>query len=114
SGDWSSDVCSSDLNAFDDEGLGYGWSWDDLADDYAAGVSALQYNENSVRVTVAPGAAAGDWASVSAVPAVSGLDIDNEIRTTAPETPAAISARRLPGSSRLVLRGSLPAGSAAA
>ena len=33
-----------DDNAFDDDGLGFGWSWDDLPDDYAAGVSALQFN----------------------------------------------------------------------
>ena len=27
-----------DDNAFDDDELGFGWSWDDLPDDYAAGV----------------------------------------------------------------------------
>ena len=55
-----------DDNAFDDETLGFGWSWDDLPDDYAAGVGALQFNENAVRVTVAPGPAAGDYARRSA------------------------------------------------
>src|SRR5262249_24845752 len=40
--------------AFDDVTLGFGWSWDDLPDDYAAGVGALQFNENAVAVTVAP------------------------------------------------------------
>ena len=33
----------ADASAFDDEPLGFGWSWDDLADDYAAGVSAVQW-----------------------------------------------------------------------
>src|SRR5262249_36519676 len=49
-----------DDNRFEDDGLGFGWSWDDLQDDYAAGVSALQLNENAVRVSIAPGPAAGD------------------------------------------------------
>src|SRR5438105_792341 len=49
-----------DDNTFDDETLGFGWSWDDLPDDYAAGVGALQLNEDAVRITVVPGAAAGD------------------------------------------------------
>jgi D-alanyl-D-alanine carboxypeptidase/D-alanyl-D-alanine-endopeptidase (penicillin-binding protein 4) len=74
-------------------------------------VSALQYNENVVRVTVAPGGAVGDWASVSAVPAASGLAIDSALTTTPAGTPANIAVRRLPGSSRLELRGSLPLGS---
>src|SRR5262245_4421265 len=53
-----------DDNAFDDDELGFGWSWDDLPDDYAAGVSALQYNENTARITVTPGPAAGASAGV--------------------------------------------------
>jgi D-alanyl-D-alanine carboxypeptidase/D-alanyl-D-alanine-endopeptidase (penicillin-binding protein 4) len=99
-------------NAFDDEMLGFGWSWDDLFDDYAAGVSALQFNENAARVTVAPGAHAGDPASVDVTPAGSGLSVDNRLKTSAGGTPAAIAAHRLAGSSHLELRGSIPAGAA--
>jgi D-alanyl-D-alanine carboxypeptidase/D-alanyl-D-alanine-endopeptidase (penicillin-binding protein 4) len=33
-----------DDHAFDGDALGFGWSWDDLPDDYAAGVGALQFN----------------------------------------------------------------------
>ena len=50
-----------DDNAFDDDGLGFGWAWDDLPDDYAAGVSALQFNENACASRSVPGPAAGDW-----------------------------------------------------
>ena len=57
-----------DDNAFDEATLGFGWSWDDLpTEDYAAGVGALQFNENAVRVTVSPGPSAGDSAGVSLV-----------------------------------------------
>ncbi|OLC49854.1 MAG: D-alanyl-D-alanine carboxypeptidase/D-alanyl-D-alanine-endopeptidase [Acidobacteria bacterium 13_1_40CM_65_14] len=101
-----------DDNTFDDEALGFGWSWDDLPDDYAAGVSALQFNENAARVTVSPGASAGDSASVDITPPGTGLVIDNLVKTGAADTPASIAARRLPGSSRLEFRGSIPAGAA--
>jgi serine-type D-Ala-D-Ala carboxypeptidase/endopeptidase (penicillin-binding protein 4) len=99
-----------DDNAFDDDGLGFGWSWDDLPDDYAAPVSALQYNENAVRITVGPGGAAGDWGAISSSPAGSGLQIDSQLTTSAAGTATAIAARRLPGSSRLELRGTIPVG----
>jgi serine-type D-Ala-D-Ala carboxypeptidase/endopeptidase (penicillin-binding protein 4) len=103
-----------DDNAFDDEELGFGWSWDDLPDDYAAGVSALQFNENAVRLTVAPGVAVGDYAAFSLSPTGSGLGVDSELKTSAADVPANITARRLPGSSRLTLRGSVPLGAAPA
>src|SRR6267143_4376514 len=92
-----------DDNTFDDEELGFGWSWDDLPDDYAAGVSALQFNENAARVTVGPGIAAGESASVDISPAGTGLVINNLVKTGAADTQATIAARRLPGSSQLEL-----------
>ena len=69
-----------DDNAFEDETLGFGWSWDDLPDDYAAGVGALQFNENAVRVTVAPGSGGRRFRRPSAVaPGGSGLTIVNAV-----------------------------------
>jgi D-alanyl-D-alanine carboxypeptidase/D-alanyl-D-alanine-endopeptidase (penicillin-binding protein 4) len=100
-----------DDNVFDDDGLGFGWSWDDLSDDYAAGVSALQFNENAVRVTVGPGPAIGDAASIVVAPPHSGLVIDSLLTTSAADAPPRIDAHRLPGSTRLTLRGSMPRGS---
>jgi D-alanyl-D-alanine carboxypeptidase/D-alanyl-D-alanine-endopeptidase (penicillin-binding protein 4) len=99
-------------NRFDDERLGFGWSWDDLADDYAAGVSALQFNENAVRVTIAPGLAAGEPASYAVAPTGSGLTIENDVTTAAADATASITASRLPGSMRLRLRGAIPLGAA--
>jgi len=97
-----------DDNAFDDETLGPGWTWDDLPGRDAAGVSALQYNENTVQATITPGAAIGAAALVRFAPPGSGLDLDNELTTAAPGTVPSISARRSAGSSRLELRGSVP------
>src|SRR5258708_6836253 len=99
-----------DDNAFDDDGLGFGWSWDDLPDDYAAGVGALQFNENAVRITVGAGAAAGDWAGIVVSPTGSGLMVERALTTASADAPANIAAHRLPGSARLQLRGTVPLG----
>ena len=97
-----------DDNAFDDEALGFGWSWDDLPDDYAAGVSALQFNENAVRLAVAPGASG----SAISRPIAVGADRAAAWSSTATvDTAADRHARRasrrsgFPASDRLVLRG---------
>jgi D-alanyl-D-alanine carboxypeptidase/D-alanyl-D-alanine-endopeptidase (penicillin-binding protein 4) len=99
-----------DDNAFEDETLGAGWTWDDLSEGYAAGAGALQFNENTVRATIAPGLAAGDAAIVSVEPVGSGLLIRNEIETSASGARASIDARRLAGSTQVTLRGSVPFG----
>jgi len=98
-------------HALDRQTLGFGWSWDDLADDYAAGVGALQLNENAVRITVAPGPAPGDAASVSSAPP-GGLTIASLVTTGARGSAPSISTHRVPGSMRLELRGTIPAGGA--
>jgi len=102
-----------DDNTLDDDALGFGWSWDDLPDDYAAGIGALQFNENAVRVTAGPGPAVGDFAAIDATPSDSGLDIRSLVTTGAANSQTSISTRRLPGSSTLELRGSIALGATA-
>jgi D-alanyl-D-alanine carboxypeptidase/D-alanyl-D-alanine-endopeptidase (penicillin-binding protein 4) len=99
-----------DDNVFDDEGLGQGWSWDDLAHDYATPVGGLGFNENAVRLTFAPGAAAGDPVVVTAVPGSSGLELEAAVTTAAAEGRTDVNVMRLPGSRRLRVTGSVPAG----
>jgi len=101
-----------DDNVFDDDGLGPGWAWDDLQGRDATGVSGLQYNENTVQATIAPGATAGAPAVVSLAPDGSHLDVDNRVTTAAAGTAPSIAAQRSPGSHRLELRGSIPLDSA--
>lgn len=69
-----------DDQAFDDQGVGPGWSWDYLEAGYAAPVGALQYNDNTADLTVTPGALLGDPAIVSLAPG-SGLTVVNRVRT---------------------------------
>jgi D-alanyl-D-alanine carboxypeptidase/D-alanyl-D-alanine-endopeptidase (penicillin-binding protein 4) len=97
-----------DDNAFDDTGIGFGWSWDDLPAGFSAGVSALQFNEGSVQLTIAPGATVGATATVRIAPDAGGLTVSNLITTGVAGATAAIERRRLPGTSRLELRGLVP------
>jgi serine-type D-Ala-D-Ala carboxypeptidase/endopeptidase (penicillin-binding protein 4) len=97
-----------DDNLFDDEEYGFGWSWDDMARSFSAGVSALQFNQGSVQLKIAPGKAPGSKAAITLVPDYSGLTINNHLITGGTGGFASIARRRLPGSSRLELRGTVP------
>ncbi|HUK33920.1 MAG TPA: D-alanyl-D-alanine carboxypeptidase/D-alanyl-D-alanine-endopeptidase [Vicinamibacterales bacterium] len=97
-----------DDHAFDDETIGFGWAWDDLPAGFAAGVGALQFNEGNVQLRLGPGDAVGDRAIVTITPDFAGLTLNNLIVTGPPDTIGNVTRRRLPGSSRLELRGTLP------
>lgn len=74
-----------DDQAFEDQGVGPGWSWDYLEAGYAAPVGALQFNDNTADLRVSPGAAAGDAGGVALAPG-SGLTVVNRVRTVPPVT----------------------------
>jgi serine-type D-Ala-D-Ala carboxypeptidase/endopeptidase (penicillin-binding protein 4) len=97
-----------DDNLFDDDELGAGWSVDDVAAGFSAGVSALQFNEGNAQVRVAPGMEVGERAMVSIATPSSGMTLTNLITTSTAGSPGGITRRRLPGISRLELRGSMP------
>lgn len=97
-------------DAFEDEGLGPGWAWDDLAYGYATPAGGLGYSENAVRLTFTPGTAAGDPVAVAAQPEGSGLQIESSLKTVDRDGPLEIAVRRLPGSARLGVAGSVPIG----
>lgn len=99
-----------DDDAFDDEGLGPGWSWDYLAYGYAAPVGALQFNESLGQITLKPGSAAGEPAVAEIAMIESGLRLVNRVVTGERETRASIDLYRLPGSPVLEIAGSIPAG----
>lgn len=97
-----------DDRAFQDSGLGAGWSWDDLVAGYAARVSALQFNDNLVGLQIAPGTAPGAPARVTIDPPGSGLMVVNRVMTAAAGGTASVVAHRLPGSVELLLTGAVP------
>jgi D-alanyl-D-alanine carboxypeptidase/D-alanyl-D-alanine-endopeptidase (penicillin-binding protein 4) len=103
-----------DDDAFEDETLGMGWSWDDLAYGFAAPVGALQFNEDLVDVVIAPGTAPGEPASVEMEPGHSGLAILNGVTTVDPDGRLDLSFRRLPSRTTLEVTGTVPLGAARA
>ena len=98
-----------DDQAFDDESLGDGWSWDYLQYAYAAPVGALQCNENVSQLAVAPGAQPGDPADVQ-LAAGAGLRILNRAVTGAEGSVEEIDYRRQLYQPVLEITGSIPAG----
>jgi D-alanyl-D-alanine carboxypeptidase/D-alanyl-D-alanine-endopeptidase (penicillin-binding protein 4) len=102
----------ADGRAFDREGLGAGWAWDDLAYGYAAPVGALEFDEGLARLTITPGAAPGDPAALALEPPESGLVVTNLVTTGAADERPSLDFRRLPGQARLEARGTVPAGAA--
>ena len=75
---------------------------------FSASVSALQFNEGSVQLRLAPGTSVGTRAGVTVSPDYSGLTLNNLITTGAAGSTTVVARRRFPGSSRLELRGVLP------
>jgi D-alanyl-D-alanine carboxypeptidase/D-alanyl-D-alanine-endopeptidase (penicillin-binding protein 4) len=99
----------ADARAFDRETLGAGWSWDYLGSGYAAGVSALQFNESAADIVIRAGTSAGQPAVIEVRPIESGLIVDPRVSTVA-NGEADVEVSRLAGSNRLVVRGTVPVG----
>ncbi len=86
-----------------------GWAVDDAHYDYGAPVSALTVNDNSLTVTIHPGAEVGDLADLALLPPVEFYAIDNRVRTAPPGGAPKVWLDRQPGSRQLRLWGTLPA-----
>jgi D-alanyl-D-alanine carboxypeptidase/D-alanyl-D-alanine-endopeptidase (penicillin-binding protein 4) len=98
-----------DDDLFDDRGLGDGWSIDNLPYGYSAPVSALEYNEGSVDLVIRAGASAGDPVAIQVRPEGSQLEIDNKLTTVGETGTGVLTLQRLPGSSRVIVQGQIPA-----
>lgn len=85
-----------------------GWAVDDTQYDYGAPVSALSINDNSINLTVKPGARAGDPAELALDPPLEYYDIDNRVRTVPMPGDRQIHSDRAPGSRQLRLWGTIP------
>jgi D-alanyl-D-alanine carboxypeptidase/D-alanyl-D-alanine-endopeptidase (penicillin-binding protein 4) len=101
-----------DDNRLPDALLGSGWAWDDLDRSFATAVGALQFNQNTARLFVAPGAEVNHPAMARVEPAGSGLALRTAIRTSPAQGPLALETRRGAGSAVLEARGTVPLGTA--
>lgn len=100
-----------DDSYFANEHYAEGWSQDDLVWGYGAAVSALTINDNERFVEVWPGPTVGQPAMVRLAPDDGSLIIENRVRTTAANSPRDIELYRDFGSRRLIVWGTMPAGS---
>jgi D-alanyl-D-alanine carboxypeptidase/D-alanyl-D-alanine-endopeptidase (penicillin-binding protein 4) len=100
-----------DDRVFSGEPLGAGWPWDNLAWGYSAPIGALQANVDAAEVHVVAAAREGDPASVTLVPAESGLELEQAVFTGPASGTASIELARAPGATRLKVTGVIPLGS---
>lgn len=91
---------------------GQGWSWNNFVWYYTAPISALTVNENTLGLTVAPGAAPGDPGVVSWSPGDDLLLFDNRALTGPPGSLSTLRMERVPGLEMLRLTGYVPADAA--
>ncbi|MCU0227959.1 MAG: D-alanyl-D-alanine carboxypeptidase/D-alanyl-D-alanine-endopeptidase [Bryobacterales bacterium] len=101
-----------DDTAYDWEPFREGWSQDDALYGYGAPVSALTVNDNALRMTIRPGAKAGEPAVIELTPEIGYFDVLNEVATVQGGA-ARMDWERLSAQRLLVVRGQLPAGSPA-
>ena len=88
--------------------LSPGWEWDDLQWWYGAEVSALSVNDNSVDLSVKPGASVGGPARITLGPATPLVTVVDRTTTTERGTPRRLSVTRPLGQNTIEVRGSLP------
>jgi D-alanyl-D-alanine carboxypeptidase/D-alanyl-D-alanine-endopeptidase (penicillin-binding protein 4) len=97
-----------DDDAFAEPGLGAGWTWENLVYGFGTAIGALQYNENQVVVSVAPGAVGGK-PTVTIAPPYHGLIVETAASTTPAGSETTIDVARLPGSKVLRVVGNIAA-----
>lgn len=100
-----------DDSYFANEYYADGWSQDDLVWGYGAAVSALTINDNERFVEVWPGPAVGQPAVVRLLPDDGSLIVEDRVRTTPAGSARDIELSRDFGSRRLIVWGTMPAGS---
>jgi D-alanyl-D-alanine carboxypeptidase/D-alanyl-D-alanine-endopeptidase (penicillin-binding protein 4) len=99
-----------DDDAFEEDGLGTGWAWDDLAASYATRIGALQFNQNTAQLLVTPGARAGAPATFLVRPPAAPVSVMASVATSASEQPPSIALGPAPRGHAIEARGTMPAG----
>ncbi len=89
-----------------------GWEIDDMVWEYGAAISAIVLDDNAVTLTLTPGDKAGDGVVGVVEPATPDFALENEVATSDKAEKADLTLVREPGSTMVVVSGSLPAKSA--
>ena len=87
-----------------------GWSSGDLFFTFGAPVSAICYNDNTIFVTIGPGAHLGDPAVVTTEPEAARSAFASDITTGLADTAPDFAVVRVPGANFILLRGAIGIG----
>ena len=90
-----------------------GWEIDDMVWEYGAAISAIVVDDNTVTVTLTPGEKSGNPVAATVDPLTPDFSLDNEVTTSAAQVKSDLTLTREPGGDVVLVRGTLPAGSAA-
>jgi D-alanyl-D-alanine carboxypeptidase/D-alanyl-D-alanine-endopeptidase (penicillin-binding protein 4) len=97
-----------DESYFTGGSLPAGWEWDDLQWWYGAEVSALTVNDNSVDLSVKPGARVGDPCRISIGPDTPVVTIVDRTKTSDRGSTRELSVHRPLGQNTIEIRGTMP------
>ncbi len=93
-----------DDNAFDDNGLGPGWAWDNESYWYSAPTGALSFSDNCVAVIVRP-SQKGLPAMVSTLPETKYVTVINKVNTVEPNIESEVDVYRERGTNIITVFG---------
>ncbi|WP_052682218.1 D-alanyl-D-alanine carboxypeptidase/D-alanyl-D-alanine endopeptidase [Saccharothrix sp. ST-888] len=105
----------ADASRYDGVPLGPNWAWDDQAAYYSPQISALtlatdtDYDPGTVRLTLTPGRAPGEPATVRVTPSDAPVRLAGRIATGEAGSDRTVDVGRQPATNELVLTGSVPA-----
>ena len=88
-----------------------GWEIDDMVWSYGAAISAVVVNDNTVTLTLRPGAQPGDAATFAVEPWTAEFQVRSEVLTVAAGVKPDLTLTREPGAPLIVIRGLLPVNS---
>jgi len=95
-----------DDNAFDDKGLGSGWSWDYESDWFAAPSGALSFNDNCVDINIIP-SEKGKQAKVTITPSTKYTVIIDNVLTVPKDSSSYIDVYRERGTNIIKISGTI-------
>ncbi len=89
-----------------------GWEIGDMVWQYGAAISAIVVDDNTVTLTLTPGVVAGDPVVAEVAPATPDFQVENGVLTSSSDAKPDLMLTREPGSSKVLVAGTLPANSA--
>ena len=104
----SGDMVGDD-SYFPRDGYPDGWEIDDMVWEYGAAISAIVLDDNTVTLTLTPGDKAGDRVEGVVEPATPDFAVQNGVTTSDKAEKADLTLVREPGSTMVVVSGTLPA-----